>query len=192
MKRKGFFCVAAVLLLTGTVRAALTVYEYVPGQKVTLDTLTGNYWYWNLEDFVNMTYAEQMADIAGLGTYGNIAGGWHMADEDEMDSLFSHSAEDIGTSFAASDAEALQPWNWHGRADIPSVTDSHLAPHVYMNLLTSVYWYSTPVLSVLDSLSSDVGAWVTTAAPVVPVPGSLILATFGLLTVGVKLRRRKR
>ena len=88
MKRIFLFSLAAVLLTIGPVRAELKVYEYVPGEKVTLDTLTGNYWYYNLLDFAGKTYDQQKEKIATLGTYGNIAGGWHMATPDEWTELW--------------------------------------------------------------------------------------------------------
>ena len=67
MKRIHQFYIAAVLLSITPVRADLYVHEYAAGQKVTLDTATGYYWYWNLPDFNYKTYDEQITDIAALG-----------------------------------------------------------------------------------------------------------------------------
>lgn len=103
MQRITLFSVAAVLLLTGTASADLTVYEYVPGsgEFVVEDGNTGKYWYWNLADFVNMTYGEQISAIDLLGTYGYIAGGWHMASLAEMDVLWPYGVSIITESFGS-------------------------------------------------------------------------------------------
>lgn len=101
MKRILFFSLVAVLLSPVPVNADLMVYEYIPGEKVTLDSNTGKYWYWNLPDFVNMTYDDQITAIAGLGTYGYIAGGWHMATLTEFQGLWNHNGiPEIFSSFA--------------------------------------------------------------------------------------------
>ncbi len=100
MRKFHFFCVAAILLLTSTVYADLAVHEYVPGEKVVLDSETGNYWYYDLTDFVDQTYSEQISSIAALGTYGNIAGGWHMATYEEMEKLWGNTPSDITDNFA--------------------------------------------------------------------------------------------
>jgi hypothetical protein len=77
MKRLLFLTVAAALLSPCPAGAALIVHEYIPGsgELVTLDTNTGYHWYYDLTHFVNKTYVEQIDKIAGLGTYGNTAGG---------------------------------------------------------------------------------------------------------------------
>ena len=187
MKRILLFVVAAVFLLTGTARAGLMVYEYVTGEKVTLDTATGNYWYWNLADFVNMTYAEQMSDIAGLGTYGDIAGGWHMADHDEMTQLWGYSTSDLTSAFAPSYSNI----DWVGRSDHLASADYHYTPAICYGTQN----YGLHGIKISDSFSHRAyGAWVTTSSTVVPVPGALILAATGLLssTLGLKRLRRKR
>ena len=77
MKRIHSFCIAAVLLTTGTLTADLIVQDYLGnGQIVVQDTRPGSgHWYANLPDFANMTYAQQVTAIAALGTYGNMAAG---------------------------------------------------------------------------------------------------------------------
>ncbi len=44
MQRIALFSVAAVLLLTGMASADLMVYEYLTGEKDTLDMVSGKYW----------------------------------------------------------------------------------------------------------------------------------------------------
>jgi len=100
MRRFQFLCLVAVLLTAGTVSADLEVYEYVPGQKVKLDTATGHYWYWNLPDFTYMSYDEQVSKIADLGTYCNIAAGWHYATVGEVWPLWNYTAEELLLNFA--------------------------------------------------------------------------------------------
>ena len=55
MKRIQVFCVAAVLLLSGTASADLVVRDYLGnGQLVVEDTRPGGN-HWNLADFTNKT-----------------------------------------------------------------------------------------------------------------------------------------
>lgn len=164
MKRILLFLVAAVLLLSRTASADLMVYEYVTGEKVTLDTATGNYWYWNLNDFAFMTYGQQISAIDDLGTYGHISGGWHMATRPEMTNLFSYTVSETVNSFDFPPdhhtfygriEESLQP-NYHTTAAFYS--RSPHAPWKFLSLHPDYYGYYFP----------NLGAWVTTAAPVVP------------------------
>ena len=197
--------------MTGAVRADLEVYEYVPGQKVTLDTVTGNYWYWNLEDFVNMTYPQQSTAIADLGNYGGVLGGWHMASHDEVAALFCYPASEIGGAFGPSYTNTIvfpgppgpiviaddeywkgreehivnplvtPPWRYSAQVVHDKITDTWVKAQ---DDGTSAYNYSTDVI----------GAWVTSSSPVVPVPGAVVLAATGLLssTLGLNRLRRKR
>lgn len=194
MKRILLFLVALVLLLTGTASADLMVYEYVTGEKVTLDEATGNYWYWNLNDFASMTYDEQIAAIADLNIappYGNIAGGWHMATQDEMITLFSHSAAQIKGAFAGGPDGLQWGTTWRGRYDRPYSVPYY--PCHYIAGVWDGFWISPGHNPAHDfDFRPDLFAWVTTEASVVPVPGALILAALGLLTVGAKLRGRRR
>ena len=191
MKRVYIYCAAAVLLLTGPVGADLLVQDYLGnGEKVTFDTNTGNHWYWNLADFVNMDYDTQIATIAGLGTYGNIAGGWHMASHSEMQTLFPYAGQPILSAFGWPPDPSPSYFLW-GRYDDVSYfdPDSHYSVIVlddgFMTPLHTNYipdYYSAPL----------VGAWVTTEAALVPAPGALVLAATGLLSVlGVNRWRRK-
>ena len=197
MKRFLFLTVAAVLLSPGPVSAFLTVYEYVPGEKVTWDEDTGKYWYWNLADFTNMTYDEQIAAIAGLGTYGNIAGGWHMADMIEMRSLYHYATNTdqqirdiITTKFAPSSDKY-----WYGRYDSEAESGHHYYTGVYYGGYDD---QMGPILlesaRIMDISSSNIhSAWVVTDHPIVPVPGAFILAATGLLSMlGLNRLRRKR
>jgi hypothetical protein len=201
MKRIQISCVVAVLLLTGIAPATLIVKEYIPGQKVTLDTNTGNHWIWDLSLFTNKTYGQQISDIAGLGTYGNIGGGWHMADLAEMGPLWSYSFTEISGAFNTSDVFVLDPGDWYhiywsGRYDDPTpVGTAHYVGTLFEERIYSTSTFITiksplGVESYPDStLLPQLGAWVTTDAPVVPAPGAIILGTLGLSLAGWKLRR---
>jgi len=197
MKRIQFFCVVAVLLLTGTVSADLMVYEYVPGEKVILDTMTSNYWYRNLDDFRNMTYDEQMTSIAGLGTYGNIAGGWHMATYTEMQALWTNSATAIVGAFSPVLPLFDFPYElYYGRYDEeaelggPWLTAHYEAliefdPATLVSTKHELYYSRA-----YDETSiGDSGAWVTSHFEVVPAPAAVLLGLLGLSVDGVKLRR---
>lgn len=179
------------LCITQNAQSDLMVKELVPGQKVTLDDLTGNYWYWNLADFANMTYAEQITAIDGLGTYGYIAGGWHMATQFEMEELWdNYTGPQLAESFAGTVMTPLNHFARYDRTYLPGWTEWHtcgilmnggaekflLGPHGVADW-HGAYW---------------LGAWVTTDAPVVPVPPAVILAASGLLTSALGLKRLRR
>jgi hypothetical protein len=169
------------------------VKEYVPGEKVTLDTNTGDYWYWNLADFVNKTYTEQNTAIAGLGRYGNLAGGWHMATGAEITQLWGYDASDIGAAFNLTYDDDIDTW-WAGRYD--KALPNYSPPSHYF---AAVKYYKGPASWFRGSLDIDwtidadryphIGAWVTTDAPVVPVPAAVLLGILGLSVAGLKLRK---
>jgi len=201
MKRIVFSCVAALLLMTGTASAALTVYEYVPDEKVTYDDATGNYWYWNLPDFTFMTYAQQITAIAGLGAYGGITGGWHMATLLEMQGLWLYSASDIADNFI--NAGPFLGYNrWDSRYDLASGLGTHYVAYLVQKIDTGEFTrFALDVLALPDEMSSvALTAWVTTeggpaGAPpaVIPAPSALVLAATGVVSLlGSKRRRRKR
>ena len=184
MKRIQFLCIAAVLLLTGTASADLVVQDYLDnGEKVTLDTVTGNYWYWNLADFVDMTYDEQMSAIAGLGTYGNIAGGWHMATLDEMEALWAQGADEIRSGFFPTGISPSQ-YVYIGRYDLIHSAGQHYYVYAQAVVGGPAMIATLPHFGVPDAITVHIlGAWVTTDAAVVPAPGALVLAATGLLSV---------
>ena len=193
MKRITLFSVAAVLLFTGTASAGLIVRDYLTnGQLVVEDTETGNYWYQNLNDFVSMTYGEQITAIGGISpTYGNIAGGWHMASLAEMEDLWDEGETEITSAFGSPWAGG-EGWsaNTIGRYDTPlSFFSSH---YVAGRVLGG--WTPLDLWTTLDSSETPLlGAWVVTDATVVPLPPSVVMVTTGFLTLmGAKLRGRWR
>jgi len=216
MKSHWILCIAVILLLSVAADAALTVHEYVPGQKVTLDTATGHYWYWNLEDFVSMTYPQQVAAIAGLGNYGGVLGGWHMASHDEVAALFSYPASEIGGAFGTTRTHTLSvpipPHDpivlfdeeyWMGREDHivdPLVTPPwRYGPYVTHDKIADTWEKSQDSGSAADPyLSIYFGAWVTSQSGLVPAgneipaPSALLLSVIGVTSlIGAKRKRRR-
>lgn len=194
MKRFLLFLVAAVLLLTGTASADLIVHDYLGnGEKVTLDTVTGKYWYWNLQDFVNMLYSEQVSAIGAISpTYGNIAGGWHMASRSEMLDLWLYSETDITSAFLS--AYGTIDWPIHTIARYESIPLPYDDQRYTAGRLNWV-WYPPEDGATVGhwSVSPFLSAWVTTDATVVPVPPSVVMVTTGFLTLlGIKLKGRRR
>lgn len=137
-----------------------------------------------------------MAQIGGLNTtsppYGNLAGGWHLATHDEMTMLFSHTPlADITVAFGHSYYEPSSGDTfWMGRAQhlYPGETDARYCPIVIIDI--GGVGYALHGYAYYDSASNDfLGAWVTTDAAVVPAPGALVLAAFGLLSSALGLKR---
>jgi hypothetical protein len=199
MKRTHLFCVAVALLLAGTANADLTVYEYASGEKVTLDTATGNYWIWDVNHFTEMTYAQQISAIAGLGTYGNIAGGWHMATYSDMEELWAYDKWDLLASFNETWVKPMEGGEILGRYDYSVTSDYHYALMVYSSIWVTYKW-DLPGSGLLDTATADdngfpVGAWVVVSDPtVIPAPGALVLAAIGLLSSlpGINRLRHRR
>lgn len=194
MKRILLFLVAAVFLPTGTASAALMVKEYVTGsgEMVVLDTKTGSHWYWNLNDFVMMTYAQQISAIGGISpTYGWIAGGWHMASLTELQALATYAGSDIMAAFGSPTGAGWGVMSM-GRYDDPWDSQRHRC----MGRWTTTWFVSWPIPWPDTESRYDLGAWVTTDASVVPAPPAVVLATTGMMTgllcmLGAKLRGRR-
>ena len=97
------------LCIAQKAQCSLMVLELVPGQTITYDDVTGYYWYRNLPYFTNMTYAQQITAIAGLGTFGNISGGWHMATVEDIESLAANPGQSIVDTFLRTEAPGTPP-----------------------------------------------------------------------------------
>lgn len=68
---------------------------------VVYDDVSGYYWYWDLTSFSGQSWTEQVSSIAALNNGGGYYGetNWHVADQSDMDSLWQHTAEEIGSAF---------------------------------------------------------------------------------------------
>ena len=190
------WCCVALLLLSGMAHAGLVVCEYVPGEKVTLDTETGKHWYWKVGDFNDMTYDEQLSAIAGLGSYGNIASGWRMATDADMEELRLYNGWDLLDSFAANWRVTVTAVGFEGRYDsaVPESTDMHRVFSVSYSTLGSVAKCVWPfpdsyTLRPGPDEGFPVGAFVVSEALVIPAPAALGLAAVGLLACLPGVRR---
>jgi len=201
MNRVHFCSVAAVLLLSSVAGASLIVHEYVPDQKVTLDTTTGKHWYWDIATFVGSTYDQQILAIEGLGTYGNIAGGWRMATYADIEELWAYDGWDLLASFNQTWATPMTAGGFLGRYDNAASTDSHYLLSVSLSILMPEPFKSAlPGSEFLDSYllypgpdqGLPVGAFVVSDAAVVPAPGALVLGVIGVLSSLRSARRLRR
>ncbi len=78
------------------------------------------------------------------------------------------------------------------RYDYPASIGTHWAG-VYNPTTSGVGVHYVPGYVLDDSYQdATISVLVTSPGPVVPVPSALVLAAFGLLTAGAKLRRHKR
>ena len=210
MKRFPVLIGILVLTLIGGVGAGLQVNEFRAGEKVVLDD-AGNYWIWDMSQFGNLTYDQQITGIGSLGgTYGGVTGNWHMATEAEMTGLWSYSGSDIASSFGPTyiDHSWGDPeYYWSGRYDKvgPAIPPDPAwgEPGDTTHYLGEVHQIGLSLIK--DSLNtstvgdnsrySTIGAWVTTgpgATTVVPAPGAVILGVSGLLSMAAGIRRRRR
>ena len=99
MKHTVFLVLIALAIqhpLTEPCYAQLTHEE---GSEVTFDSNNERYWYYDITRFSNMTYDDQIAEIAALSVTG-FTGTWHMATYEEMSALWEHSAEALFSNFA--------------------------------------------------------------------------------------------
>lgn len=203
MRRIIFFCLIVVLLSVCPVRADLVVRDYLGnGQTLVLDTETGYHWYRNLPYFLGMTYEQQQEEIALLDDYGGVMDGWHMATHMEMTTLWENHPEAMGKYMFTPTQEPYYSETRHNqvrthaaRYDGTSIYDEcHQATYLYVENYgyDDEMWYKDFLLNDLWDGHTSTSAWVVTQAPLVPIPGAMILAATGLLYSALGLKRLHR
>ncbi|MCG8684320.1 MAG: PEP-CTERM sorting domain-containing protein [Desulfobacterales bacterium] len=176
-------CAALMLSLLvnpSSALAALTVLED-SGQKVVYDDINSKYWYWDVYEWANLTYDEQINKISTdlAGGYYQGTTGWHMATAEEKTMWWAWDYADIVNTFGLQYGGNTTS----GRIDVVSST-GHESPYIDD---TSKRWGWIDDNVTRDSL----GAWVVTDAPAaVPVPSALILVSTGIVSLSTVRRRR--
>ena len=151
----------------------------------------------NLTFYESITFDNQLLEIEALNqnpSYSNpLWSDWHIADSNEMDSLFSNSFENIGALF-----EPTTPWftipdegeqiEWIGRTATLSDTGNHVNEILILKVFQDGDYWSRAQQTVNydDNIEYwPVGAWVTADAqpdsPPDPVPEPANISAIVLL-----------
>lgn len=182
------------LFISQQAQCGLMVLEPVAGQKVTLDTVTGKYWYWNLPDFTGMDHYQQVAAIANLDYLGN--DDWHMASWSEFDAIWNnYTANEIFNAFAPtvyySDLVQVIGRIDHiwGAVGPPR----QLWAWVALEVDTQIYFGELDPASAIEPWMSGPGlsAWITTDSIIVPEPSTILFGIIGVGCVNWILRRKR-
>lgn len=197
MKKSLILLCAAMVFVSsaGIAKATLTVYDF-SGTKVTYDSSTGNYWYWDIDQFSSQSYSEQITSIANLIVAG-LAGTWRMADHIEMQGLWNNPVDSIAYNFNHSyswqNVSDGTTWKeWQGRYErISTLGDHHYGLFGWNGTNQSYYDYGLDY-EIYDSYSHpNFGAWVILYGNPTPIPEPATSLLFGIGLIGLAGVRRK-
>ncbi len=183
-------------------------------ENVVFDTVSGQYWLWDVNQFVGKTYEQQLESIETEYNQKEYFGlsGWHMATLDEMNLLWNNTTEETEEELRnyelwnnfnktyAYESTTMKYYEIYARYDNTS-PDGEL---VDIACVGKIYYYTglgepgtswtKPKYYVTDlgeyseahDLSANwLGAWVTTTPPPQPVPEPTTMLLFGLSLLGI-------
>jgi len=186
-----FLMTCALVLSVTQVADASLMRMTIEGDEVIVDGVNDLMWA-DLQLFINMTYAEQQTEIAGLNA-GSYAGSsdWSMSSTAPWDET-GVTLQDVADQFQPTEA-ALDITYYIGRVNVlaPEYTDWHLIPNLRVDGYGNLTAYSASICAD-DGYSPSIGAWVS--APLgepqpAPEPATMFLFGAGLIAL-VGFRRK--
>lgn len=201
MKRAAFLCcaLAIVFFLAGAANATMMLYndQVVWEDMGTADVTDDLFFYRDLSRFTEMTFAEQVAEMALLDTELAGIGPWnndwhHVVEIPEVTAIKNNATEVVDLFLPSYDIDFI------GRigTGYEDPDYHHVVEHLLMDFGGGPHWYTEQYLASDEAAYAALGAWAvaTYGGPVaVPEPATVILLFTGLIgLVGSRGRQSRK